>query len=414
MLYDNGQLMSLYAHAYQLTQNIFYKNIVSEIAEFIERDLSSPEGGFYSSLNADTKSGEGEFYAWTYSELKKIVEDKSAAEFFDYYNISPSGNWKENKNILFATYTPSEYAREKKISLHSLDSLLRSTKNSLLLTRNERSKPDTDDKILSSWNALMLKGYIDAYVALGKKSYLDKALSNARFIETKMIEKDGQLWRNYKDGKSSITGFLDDYALVAKAFIRLYQVTLDTHWLSISKQLTDYVLRYFYDNKSGMFYYTSSKSEQLVVRKIEISDNAIPSSNATMAEVLYNLSIYFENDDYLNKCSQMLSSISSQMNSQTAYYGQWCYLAGMFSYGTYEVAIMGKDALKKNLDMQKKYLPACLFMGETDEENLPLLESKLAPGKTLIYVCINKTCKLPVEEVTQALQQLNKNPLPAL
>lgn len=258
----------------------------------------------------------------------------------------------------------------------------------------------------------MLKGYIDAYAALGEAAYLEKALTNARFMEHSILQKDGHLWRNYKDGKATIDAFLDDYALLAKSFIRLYQVTLNKHWLLLSQQLSDYAIKNFYDEKSGLFFYTSALSKNLVVRKMEVADNVIPSSNAVMAEVLYNLSIYFENNDYLKKSSGMLAKLAGQMNSATVYYTQWCFLAGIFSYGTYEVAIMGKDALKINLELQKNYLPECLFMGAPDEENLPLLEGKMPTDKTLIYVCTNKTCKLPVEEVSRALQQINKKQQP--
>ena len=197
-------------------------------------------------------------------------------------------------------------------------------KTAILSERNKREQPETDDKILTSWNALMLTGYADAYAALGDEQYLRKALSNARFIEKYMITKDGRLWRNYKNGNASIDAFLDDYALLAKAFIRLYQVTLDKHWLSIAQQLTSYTIKNFYDAKSGMFFYTSSTSKT-IIRKIEISDQAIPSSNGVMAEVLYCLNTYFDNQDYLNKCNRMLSSLLGQAGSGTAFYAQWCY-----------------------------------------------------------------------------------------
>jgi uncharacterized protein YyaL (SSP411 family) len=156
-----------------------------------------------------------------------------------------------------------------------------------------------------------------------------------------------------------------------------------------------------------MFFYASATTENLVVRKMEILDNVIPSSNGVMAEVLYYLNTYFENNDYLNKSTRMLSKISNQMASQTAFYSQWCLLSGLRSYGTNEVAIVGENAKIKNLELQKSFLPQCIFMGETDEENLPLLEGKISVNKTLIYVCTNKTCKLPVQEVSIALQQLN-------
>jgi hypothetical protein len=277
MLYDNGQLMSVYAHAYQVTKNDLFKNVVKEIASFVQRDLLSPQGGFYSSLNADTKSGEGEFYAWNYNEVQKITGEKNADVVSDYFNISEQGNWKESKNILYASYAPGDFATKNNLSAKDFNNLLNTAKNALLSERNKRDKPETDNKILASWNALMLKGFVDAYAAVGDESYLKLALSNARFIEKNLMDNEGHLWRNYKDGRVSVNAFLDDYALLARAFIRLYQVTFDKHWLTLSQLITDYAIKNFYDPKSGFFFYTSHDSQNIVVRKFDITDNVIPS-----------------------------------------------------------------------------------------------------------------------------------------
>lgn len=408
MLYDNGQLLSVYAHAYQLTHNDLFKNVVKEIAAFVERDLSSKQGGVYSSLNADTRSGEGEFYAWEYEELKKIT-GASNEMISSYYNISKEGNWKKNKNLIYASNTPDEFAKKNDLNPVGFQNLLINAKKNLLAERNKREKPARDEKILTAWNALMLKGYTDAYATLGEESFLNKAVGIAKFIEKNLLQKDGQLFRNYKDGKASIPAFLDDYALLAKAYIRLYQLTFDKHWLTIAQHLTDLTIKYFYDPKTGMFFYTADNTANLVVRKMELADNVIPSSNAVMAEVLIDLYIYFESKDYLSKATRMVSRISNQMISETAFHTQWGFVAGMLAMGTYEVAIMGKDAVSKNLELQKHYLPECIFMGATGEENLPLLKNKLSTGKTLIYVCTNRTCKMPVEEPRLALDQLKKN-----
>ena len=406
MLYDNALLVSLYAHAYQLTQSDFFKNVMDETIAFVDRELTSPEGGFYSSLNADTEEGEGVFYVWNFDDFNKITGDITGNLLAEYFNVVPEGNWEKGRNILYASNTPVEYAIAKKIVPANFITLLDSVKKLLLVQRNKRSKPATDTKILTAWNAMMLKGYADAYTATGNEAYLQKALSNAKFLEKNMLGKDGRLHRNYNDGKISIDAFLDDYAWMAKAYIRLYQVTFDKHWLTMSKQITDYALAHFYDNSSGMFYYTAANASNLVVRKMEIADNAIPSSNAIMAGVLYELGIYFDDKRYSEKSSRMLSNVAGKMNAMPAYHTQWCYQAGLFSHGTYEVAIMGKDAHKKNLELQQHYLPSCLFMGETDEENLPMLQEKLPDDKTLIYVCTNKVCKLPVEQVDRALNQI--------
>jgi uncharacterized protein YyaL (SSP411 family) len=409
MLCDNAQLISLYAHAYQVTGNDLFKNIVTETACFVDRELTAANGGFYSSVNADTDSGEGDFYTWTYDDIKKVLSNNQADLITAYYNISPNGNWEKRKNILNASYSPAGFAAISKISEKDFNNLLKNSKNVLIAERNKRLKPSVDDKILTSWNALMLKAYVDAYAVLGNQSFLNKALSNATFIEKNMLRSDGHLWRNFRNGKSTIDAFLDDYAMLAKAYIQLYQITFNKHWLSLAKKISDYAIANFYDDKEGMFYYTSAGSEKLVIRKTEMLDNSIPSASAIMAEVLYSLNVYFENDDYLEKSTLMLSKAAGKMETMTSYNTQWCYLAGLFSHGTYEIAIMGKDALAKNLELQKSYLPECLFMGGIDEESLPLLENKMPADKTLIYVCTNKTCKLPVEEVSRALQQISRH-----
>jgi uncharacterized protein len=406
MLYDNGQLVSLYAHAYQVTKDELFKNVLTETIAFVERELGSPQGGFYSSINADSEEGEGSFYAWSFADLQKYLGENQAGLIMTYFSALPAGNWKKGNNILYATGTPARFAAAKNILPANFVAMLQNARKMLLAERNKRTRPATDDKILTGWNAIMLRGYADAYCATGNPSYLSRALTNAAFLEKHMLGTDGHLWRNYKEGKASIDAFLDDYAWLSRAYIRLYQVTFDKHWLDLARRITGFVLANFYDSRSGMFYYTPVRSADLVVRKMEMSDNAIPSSNAVMAGVLYELSVYFENEDYRQKCAAMLGSIAGTMQRMTSYYAQWCSLAGLLSHGTYEVAVMGKDALNKNLELQRIYLPACVYMGETDEENLPLLEGKLTGEKTLIYVCTNRACKLPVEEPSKALNQM--------
>ena len=405
MLYDNAQLISLYAHAYQITQNDLYKTIITETISFIERNLASPYGGYYSSLNADTEDGEGEFYAWKEPDFKKIA----GPEIFltEYFHVTQTGNWKKGNNILFTSYTPQEFAVLKNQTPGQFILLLNKTKKDLLEERNKRNKPAADTKILTAWNAMMIKAYADAFIATGTEDYLAKAIMVAKFLEMNMLGIDGSLKRNFKDGKTSVNGFLDDYAWTASAFIKLYSVSFDINWAALAKQVTDHAIKNFYNKDVGLFYYTAANESNLVVRKIEIDDDVIPSSNSIMAGVLYSLGVIYDHNSYSDISKGMLASVRSKINLFPAYHAQWCNLAGLFSQGTYEVMVMGKDAIAKNKELQKKYLPDCVFMGETDKENLPLLENKLAKNRTLIYVCTNKVCKRPVEDVSQALNQIN-------
>jgi uncharacterized protein YyaL (SSP411 family) len=406
MLYDNGQLVSLYAHAYQVTRNPAYAEVISKTLGFVKREMTSPDGGFYSSLNADSEGEEGKFYVWTKKEIQKIVEPKASDLLIDFYQVTDSGNWENGKNVLFRKVTREEFARQRGITLSESNILLEAGEASLLTARHRRVRPSLDDKILLSWNALMMRGYIDAYLALGTPEYLQAAITNAQFLEKNMMREGGRLWRNYKDEKANIDAFLDDYALLARAFIQLYQATYDVRWLEAARSVTEYTIAHFYDKTSGLFFYTSDVSESFIARKMELPDNVIPSSNSVLAEALYLLGEYYIEDSYIQMSKSMLNQVTRDMTTVGPYYANWASLMGVISYRPFEVAIMGKEALAKSRLMQAHYLPTALFMGG-EKENLPLLQNKYIEGRTIIYVCRNKTCKQPEEDAISALKQLN-------
>lgn len=405
MLYDNGQLVSLYAYAYKLTKDETYAEVIRETLNFIEREMTDSNGGFYSSLNADSEGEEGKFYVWTQDEIDEVLDEEPAKLISDYYQVKKSGNWEHGKNILYRKASKKEFAKNSKLTAEQWDKILSKSNDKLLKVREERIRPSTDDKILTSWNALMLTGYVDAYLALGEEKYLKTALKNARFMEDNMLRENGRLWRNYKDGAAGIEAFLDDYALLADAYIHLYQATFDVHWLHQAKTITDYAIAHFKDENSGMFFYTSDQSEALIARKMEISDNVIPSSNSVMANVLYKLGEYYYHQPYITKSKTMLNHVSEEISQGGPYYANWAMLMGLMAYEPNEVAIMGEQAKEKNETLQKEYLPTSLFMGG-NAENLPPLENKLVQGDTRIYVCRNRVCKLPVNEVEEALNQI--------
>jgi uncharacterized protein len=404
MLCDNAQLMSLYAHAAQVTQNELYKQVTEEIASFAKRELLAPNGGFYSSVNAGNEE-EGSYYVWNYNDVVNILGENEGKQVASYYNITPAGNWKNGNNILYTTFTPGEFAIKNQLS-SGFTSTLASARKKLTNARNKREKPHIDDKILVSWNALMLKGFLDAFAATGKTDYLQTAIGTAAFLQKNMLQANGQLWRSYQGGKTSIPGFLDDYALLSSAYIKLYQHTFNKHWLLLARKITDYAIKNFYDEKKGIFNYTENRSKEIVARLTDLHDNVIPSSNAVMAETLCRLGVFFDEGNYLQIGRQMIHRITFINNINIPSFTYWHNLAGLLANETAEVVIMGKDALQKNTEMQKSYLPDCLFMGAVQEENLPLLEKKWHAGKTLIYVCRKKTCKKPVEDVAQALEQI--------
>jgi uncharacterized protein len=405
MLYDNAQLVSLYAAAFQETKDPVYKTVVYETLDFIQRELTSAEGGFYSSLDADSEGVEGKYYVWTQREVKDILGD-NANIVLDYYHITEKGNWEKSQNILFKSGNDGEIADKHNLTEDELENRVLEAKKLLLNQRSLRVRPALDDKILTSWNALMLKGYCDAYRTFGEPGYLQTALNNACFILNNVKSADNGLFRNYKKGDASIPAFLDDYAFTIQAFISLYQVTFDENWLNEALQLTEYAIAHFYDPINGMFYYTSDTEPALIARKMEISDNVIPSSNSEMAKNLFVLGHYFYNEDYIDMSRKMLNNVRQHAQNGGIYYANWDILLSWFSRQPHEVAILGKKAEAKRKEFGMHYLPDVFLSGGEKEGNLPVLKDKLREGETTIYVCRNNTCQRPVYEVNEALKQI--------
>jgi len=406
MLYDNAQLVSLYSSAYQKTKNPNYKNIVRETLAFIERELTSNEGGFYSSLDADSEGEEGKFYVWTKNKIIETLSSKSDL-IIDYYNITEDGNWEDGKNILLRISNKKSILDKYQITEKELLKQIFEAKYILLNEREKRIRPSLDDKILTSWNAIMLKAYVDAYRVFDDEKYLVTALKNADFIKSKIKTKDNRLHRNYKGGKASINGFLDDYAFTIAAFVSLYQATFDEKWLIEARDLLDYTLVHFYNKTSGMFYYTSDIDPALIARKMELMDNVIPASNSEMAKNLFILGKYFYNDEYILKSEKMLSNVKENALKSGAYFANWDVLMAWFASDPYEIAIVGKDFKAKRKELDQHYLPNVFLFGGKNEGSLSLLKNKNIKGQTTIYVCKNKTCKLPAIEIEEALKQIN-------
>jgi hypothetical protein len=392
MLYDNAQLVSVYAEAYQLTRNPRYKEVVYETLDFVERELSDPAGGFYSALDADSEGEEGKFYVWGYAELQQLL----GAEFDDFckvYDVTPQGNFEGHINL---TRIGNDVTAEQ----------LSTWKNLLMAERSKRVRPGLDDKVLTSWNALMLKGYTDAYKAFADERFLNRALQCAAFFKQHIIQADYSIMRNYKNGRVTISGFLDDYSFTCEALLALYEVTFDEAWLQLAANIGNYVVQHFYNISTGMFFYTSVNDEPLIARKTETSDNVIPSSNSSMAKVLFVLGTLLDNNDYKQKARRALQNIQDNVIQHPSFYANWAMLADWFANAPYEVAIVGSNAETLRRELSQHFLPNAVILGSTSQSQLPLLQGKYLQGQSLIYVCYNKTCQLPVPAVAEALVQM--------
>ena len=413
MLYDNAQLVSIYAKAYIVNKNDLYKEVVIASLNFIKEKLTAENGAFYSSLDADSKNKlgekeEGAFYEWKEPELQLILGNDFEL-FKDFYNINSYGFWEKDKYVLIRNSSKTAFAAKHKLSLFALNDKINTWKKTLKTARNKRSKPNLDDKVLTSWNALMIQGYVDAYRAFGNLEYLEMALKNANFIIEKQRRRDGGLNRNFKNGLSTINAYSEDYATIIQAYISLYEVTLDEKWLTTSKELMEYLFTNFFNEKNGMFHFTSKKDENLIARKYEVIDGVIPASNSLIANSLFKLGHYYSNNKYLKTAEQMLNNIKEDVKISPGNYSNWLHLMTNFTKPFYEVVVAGNEALEVNKSLIKKYTPNILIAGTSEENNtVPLLSYKFNEDETFIYVCVNGTCKKPEVNLEKALLNIKK------
>ncbi len=311
--------------------------------------------------------------------------------------------------ILLRKKSDEELAKKHGITVNELLKDINDAKKKLLIIREKRVRPGLDDKCLTSWNALMLNGYVNAYNVFNEPEFLSAALKNANFIITTARRDDGGLFHSYKNGRTTINGFLEDYAFTIEAFIALYGATFDEKWLITARELMEYTIAHFYDKTSGMFYFTSDLDKALVARKMEVNDNVIPASNSGIAKSLFILGHYFDNNGYNDMSTQMLNNVKNYMSAYGSGYSNWGLLMLNNVSTFYEVAIVGKNAEQMRAELNKYYIPGKMLLGSEKESSLPLLENKYVKGETIIYVCIDKACKLPVSEVSEAVKQMGNH-----
>ncbi|WP_229311436.1 thioredoxin domain-containing protein [Larkinella rosea] len=422
MLYDNAQLVSLYSEAYSLTKNPLYRHIVFQTVAFLKRELTSPEGGFYSALDADSEGVEGKFYTWPTDELQAVL-GADFGWFSELYHIAPDGNWEEHegvgRNILHRVVSNEDFARKQDIPVAELETQLTSVHQKLLTVRDRRIRPGLDDKILCSWNGLMLKGLVTAYRVFGDDSFLKLAEQNAGFIQLKMTHPEtGQLWHSYKsggkntEGAPTITGYLEDYAAVIDGYLALYQATFRENYLLEADRLARYTLDHFWDEADHLFFFTDQSAEPLIARKKEVFDNVIPASNSLMAHNLYTLSLLLEKPvdgapAYGLLVEAMLGRVQPLLEQNADYLTHWAALYALRVKPTVEIAIVGPEAEAFRRDIDQRFFPNKVLAGTETTSNLPLLENRTTiNGETAIYVCYNRTCQLPVTTVEEALKSL--------
>ncbi len=414
MLYDNAQLISVYAEAYQVSQRPMYKSIVAKTADWIECEMTDECGGLYSSLDADSEGVEGKFYCWTGQEYDVVISqcyqtsdilnasltDIESTLLFsrELYNITNEGNFEHGMNVLFRTQDHEYFMEKYKINNEVFQSIVTEINNALFKARESKVRPQTDDKILTEWNALMIKGLTDAYKAFGEERYLDKAKNITSFILIECKKEDYRLDRNYKNGKSTINGFLQDYAFLIEGLIALYQVSFEEKYLREALAFTEYTLEHFYNRSNGMFYITSDLDPKLITRSMDSSDNVIPAGNSTMAKNLLLLSKYFNKSDYEQMSLTMLNNVMDDLLNNPCFFSNWAIVLDIHLHLNKELIISGREATQRLKEIQSNYLPNVLIAGSHEESELPLLKNRFTPDKTQLYLCLNKSCQLPVED----------------
>lgn len=403
MLYDNAQLMTLYAEAYAITKDNEFKTILEETFEWLQGEMMHPDGGFYSALDADSEGMEGKFYLWKKDELDLLLKD-DAALINAYYSVKAEGNWEEGNNILFRTIPDDRFLEKFNLTTDVWQQKLRRIKDKLLAVRDNRIPPGLDDKVITSWNAMTIAGLIDAYKALADERFLKAAKKNMEFLERWLME-ELSIFRSYKNKRSATHGFLDDYAYVIQAYEKLYQATFEEYWIKRAEALTVHTIDNFLDTTDGFFHYSGKYAEKLIAAKKEIFDNVIPASNSVMAQNLLHLGTLLDKEEWKTMAKNMVESLGHLIVNEPNHMSNWAIVYTGVKKGLAEVAFVGQGIENLRAKFQQLYQPYTLSMGTETQSGLPLLEGKVAlQEKATIYVCYNKTCQRPVHEIAEALK----------
>jgi uncharacterized protein YyaL (SSP411 family) len=395
MLYDNGQLLGLYAQAYRAYKEPFYLEVIDKTMQWLEREMKASDGGYFAALDADSEGVEGKFYVWTSDELRFLL-GKDAPAFMEYYSCTDAGNWEHDWNVLHATISVEAFAKEKGLETADLKSLLQRCQGVLFKERAHRIRPGLDDKRIAGWNALLLSGFCEVYKATGDLDTLKKAKELAKFFTAQLSKDDGGLWHTFNRGEAYLDGYLSDYAPAIAAFLNLYQVTLEESYLLQARSWMEYCIEHFYDEASGLFFLTSDDAETLVSRPRELSDNVISASNSILARSLWQLGHYFDQEVLKEMADVMLQTVLQDALRNGPFYAEWASLLWEMIYPPYEVAFTSEEASAQAMQLLRQYLPQVITMGPS--EKIPLMEGKTSPQ---IYVCRNHTCLTPLEEVSE-------------
>jgi uncharacterized protein len=412
MLYDNALLIRLGAHLWQATEDTEVRRVVEETIDWAIREMRSPEGGFYSSYDADSEGHEGKFYVWSAEEFDRVL-GKDAPLMRAYWGVTADGNF-EGSNILFVKGDRRALAARFSVSEDGLDQTIRRAKSALYEVRQQRVWPGCDDKILASWNGLMVRGIAEAARAFANEKYRAVAIDSATFLFENLVN-DGRVLRSFKDGRARIAGYLEDHASLGLAALAIYELTFDGSWLDKARRLGDSVVRWFWDDETGAFYDTASDHEQLIVRPREVSDNATPSGTSLAVELLLRLAELFGDADDRRRATYVVESLAPAIGRYPSAFGNILGCADMLINGAIEVAIVGDPASDDFRALERtaadRYVPSLVLAGgaRRDDDTIALLSARdTRDGQATAYVCRNYACEEPATTRDQLDDQLRR------
>ena len=404
MLYDNSQLARVYLHLYQINHKPNYRRIVEEICDYVLREMTDAAGGFFSAQDADSEGEEGRFFTWNPEEVGDVLGDE-ASLFMHAYDITPSGNF-EGKSIPRLMTSMAELAQNFKISKEEATLRIAESKRKLWEVREQREKPGLDDKVLTSWNGLMLASLAEASRVLGRADYLEAAVHNAMFLLSTMRSSNGRLLHTWRRGSApKLNGYLEDYAYLADALLELYQATLDEHWFLAAQDLVDLLISHFTDEAGESFYDVSDDHESLVVRPKDLQDNATPSGSGMAATVLFKLAAYTGNRQYYNRACAAVLPMQMAMREHPTAFGQWLQALSFALGNPSEIAIVGDpqstDTQALLAETHNAYLPhQVVAVAPSDKEtSIALLDGRpQVDGRATAHVCQSFVCHLPITD----------------
>lgn len=417
MLYDNAQLALIYLHAYQATNDDYFKQIAFETLEYIKREMTDPSGGFYSATDADSEGVEGKFFVWTPREIKEVLGAQDARVFCLHFDVSEAGNF-ENHNVLNVPQPLEESARQLGVSVETLTEILQRGKKLLYEQRAKRVPPFRDEKVLTAWNGLTLTAFAEAGAILENTDFIKIAVKNADFLLTNLLDENGYLLRSWKDGTAKISAFVEDYANLADGLMALYQTTGDLRWLTSAKDLTDKMLKEFWDEDAGGFFFTGKNHEQLILRSKDYFDNATPSGNSVAADVLLKLAVLTGDESYRDYATSLFSLMGNFMRRYPQAFGRALSAFDFYLNVPTEIVVIGENNHERAALLRqiwKRYIPnKVVVVSEPNKTSaaavslVPLLqERQMINGQATVYVCENFACQQPVTTVEDLEKQLS-------